>query len=404
MEMKHDQTIQLKDVTLPAGHWFSRLPVIGVILSLIGFLISFVAAKDHSEDFFFSFHVSYLYFLSIALGGLFFVLVQFATRAGWSVLLRRFAENIMGTLPLFALLFIPMIFGMHSLFHHWTDVAAVQLDPVLKAKQPYLNETFFYIRAAIYFVAWTVLARFFLKGSVSQDSSGDVLMTRKLQARSYPSIAIFALTLTFAGIDWIMSLDPHWFSTIFGVYYFAGSVVAIYAVLVVIGESLKNAGTIGSLITTEHKHDLGKLLFAHTVFWTYIAFSQFFLMWYANLPEETIWYGHRFHGDWLAVSIFLAIGHFAVPFFFILSRHVKRNRWALTTAAVWMLFMHFVDIYWLIMPNHRKEDALPTAVDLGTFLAIAGLFVAVFGYLTKRSALVPLRDPRLAESLSFENL
>lgn len=391
-------------VTLAAGHWLEKLPVVAGVVGVLGLVASIVLGLKDYAQFAFSFHTSYLYFLSIALGGLFFVLIQHATRAGWSVVIRRFAENIMGTLPLFALLFIPMILGMHTLYHHWTDLEAVKADRFLSQKAAYLNEPFFFVRAALYFVLWFVLARVFRGQSIAQDSSGDQAHTYRLQKLSYPGIAAFAFTLTFSSFDWIMSLDPHWYSTMFGVYYFAGAVVAIYATLIVLVTLFGSDAALERVITVEHRHDLGKLLFGHIVFWTYIAFSQFFLIWYANIPEETVWFHHRMQHGWLNVTVALALGHFVIPFFFLLPRAVKRNRTLLFLGAVWMLIIHFVDIYWLVMPNFYKEEPIISLLDVTSFFAVGGLFVAVFAWLMKRSAVIPVKDPRLPESLSFENI
>ena len=392
------------DVSVPAGHWLHKMPLVGGVVGVVALAGAVALGLADRGQLHFSFHVSFLYFLSIALGGLFFVIVQFATKAGWSVLVRRFAESLMGTMPLFLILFIPMILGMHTLYHHWTDQEAVMADPFLRQKAPYLNETFFFIRAALYFVIWVGLARFFYTNSAKQDLTGDHSLTYKMQKVSYPAIALFALTLTFAAIDWIMSLDPHWYSTMFGVYYFAGAVIAIYASLVVVTFLLKGANQLHSIISIEHFHDLGKLLFAHTVFWAYIAFSQYFLIWYANLPEETLFYYARFQGSWLYVSIFLAVGHFVVPFFFLMPRTIKRKPGLLLIGAIWMLVVHFVDIFWLVMPVFHKEDAVFTPIDLLCIVGVGGLFVASASLLLKRHALVPVKDPRLPESLSFENI
>lgn len=391
-------------LSLPAGHWLGKLPLVSGLIGIVGVVLTFVLGAGHKEHMHFAFHTSYIYFLSIALGGLFFVLVQFATRAGWSVVVRRFAESMMATLPLFAILFIPMLLGMHTLYHHWTDLEAVKADPFLSQKQPYLNETFFFIRAGIYFVLWAFLAWYFYSRSTKQDVTGDQSLTYSMQKMSYPGIAIFALTSTFAAFDWIMSLDPHWYSTMFGVYYFAGCVVAIYAALIVVSVALRGIKGVHDVISTEHLHDLGKLLFAHTVFWAYIAFSQYFLIWYANIPEETLFFYHRFQGTWLYVSVFLAVGHFAVPFFFLMPRTIKRKPGLVLVGALWMLLVHFVDIYWLVMPTHMHHGPEFNLIDIAAIVGVGGLFIAGFSWFLGRRALVPVKDPRLPESLAFENL
>jgi hypothetical protein len=212
------------------------------------------------------------------------------------------------------------------------------------------------------------------------------------------------LTHTFAAFDWLMSLEPHWYSTIFGVYSFAGSLVAGFSFLAIGAVAMRRAGLLPDAFSTEHLHDLGKLLFAFTVFWAYIGFSQFFLIWYGNLPEETLFFRVRLDGGWRAVSILLAVGHFAVPFFFLLSRSVKRNASALVAASVWMLSMHLVDVYWLVLPSIHHQPARPGVVDVAALLAVGGAFVAAFGRALRGHPLVPVGDPRLPESLAFENV
>jgi len=248
------------------------------------------------------------------------------------------------------------------------------------------------------------MARWFIRKSIAQDETGDEALTRKMQKWSGPALMVLSLTSTFAAIDWIMTLDPHWYSTIIGVYFFSGSFVGIFAFLILFAMGMQRVGLLQDLITVEHYHDLGKLLFAFVVFWTYIAFCQYFLIWYANIPEETIWYAHRMVGSWKAVSISLAVGHFVIPFFFLMPRTIKRNKTALMLGAIWMLAIHFIDIYWLIMPVLHHHGAHFSMMDVVLFIALGGLFVARISWKIKQHALVPIKDPRLAESLSFENV
>jgi hypothetical protein len=230
------------------------------------------------------------------------------------------------------------------------------------------------------------------------------VVSARLRRYAGPSIIVLALTQTFASVDWIMSLTPHWYSTMFGVYFFAGSFVGFIALLSVVAVAMRGAGLLDTIISAEHLHDVGKLLFAFTVFWTYIAFSQFFLVWYANLPEETIWYKARMEGSWLTVSIFLAAGHFVAPFFYLMGRAVKRKGATLAVGGAWLLAMHFLDLYWQVMPTLHPEGFRPSPLDAAAFVTIGGGFVAAASWLMRRQALVPLRDPRLAESLAFENV
>jgi hypothetical protein len=228
-------------------------------------------------------------------------------------------------------------------------------------------------------------------------------VSARLRLFAGPSIIVLALTQTFAAIDWNMSLTPHWYSTMFGVYFFAGSWIGFIALLSVVVPAMRGARLLDTVISVEHMHDIGKFLFAFTAFWAYIAFSQFFLMWYGNLPEETIWYRVRMEGSWLTVSLFLLFGHFFAPFFYLMGKDVKRNGATLAIGGVWLLFMHFVDLYWQVMPTLHPEGLSPSLLDVTAFMTVGGSFVAVAGWLMRRQALVPLRDPRLAESLAFEN-
>jgi hypothetical protein len=399
------QAERLNEAEFALGsHWFSKLPLFGGVAGIAGLAATFGLGTNAREQMFFSYHVAFMFFLSIALGAFFFVIVQFATKAGWSVVVRRIAENLAATLPVFVLLALPLVLGSHTLFHHWMDETARATDPLLKIKAPYLNEVFFYARMAFYLLVWAVLSFIFRAKSVAQDSSGDHKITRGLQNLSYPSIFLFAITITFASIDWIMSMSPHWYSTMFGVYYFAGAIVAIYATLVVLTTSLQTHKGFAKVFTVEHFHDIGKMMFGFTAFWAYIAFSQFFLIWYANIPEETLYFKYRFVDTWLWVSIALAVCHFAIPFLFLLPAPMKRNRVVLWIGAVWLLGVHFIDMYWMIMPTLHTEGVKLSVLDATAFVGVGGIFVAVFGMLMRRSSIVPTKDPRLPESLAFENI
>ena len=388
--------------TIPPGHPWNRIPVIGVGAAVLGVLGCAILGAGNPKQFFFSWLVSFLFFLSLAVGALFFVLIQYATQGGWGIVLRRIGETTFATLPVMAALFLPVLFGLHDLYE-WTHPGAADHDALLRWKAPYLNVPFFLIRAAVYFGCWSFIALLYYRGSRGQDATGDPGVSARLRRLAGPSIMVLALTQTFASIDWIMSLTPHWYSTIFGVYFFAGSFVGFIALLSVVAVAMRQAGLLETIISAEHLQDIGKFLFAFTAFWAYIAFSQFFLMWYANLPEETIWYKARMEGSWMTVSLFLMAGHFGVPFFYLMGRAVKRRGSTLAIGGVWLLAMHFVDLYWQVMPTLHPEGLRPSFLDVAAFLAVGGCFVAVTGWLMRRQALVPLRDPRLAESLAFEN-
>jgi hypothetical protein len=404
MISRHDRgALRPEEATVPPGHSWNRLPVIGGAAALLGFVACAILGAGNPKQFFFSWLVSFLFFLSLALGALFFVLVQYAAQAGWGIVLRRIAETIFATLPVMALLFLPVIFGLGELFE-WSHADAAEHDALLRWKAPYLNVPFFLIRAAIYFGSWSFIAILYYRGSRGQDMSGDPRVSARLRRLAGPAIIVFALTQSFASVDWIMSLTPHWYSTMFGVYFFAGSFVGFIALLSVVVPAMRGAGLLDTIISAEHLQDVGKFLFAFTVFWAYIAFSQFFLVWYANLPEETTWFKARLEGSWMAVSLFLMAGHFVAPFFYLMGRAVKRRGSTLAVGGAWLLAMHYLDLYWQVMPTLHPEGLRPSALDVAALLAVGGCFVAAASWLMRRQALVPLRDPRLAESLAFENV
>ena len=392
-----------EEATIPAGHSWNRMPVIGAVCALLGIVACAILGIANPRQFFFSWLVSFLFFLSLAVGALFFVLIQYAAQGGWGIVLRRIGETTFATIPVMAALFLPVVLGLHDLYE-WSHADAVANDALLRWKAPYLNVPFFLIRAALYFGLWSFIAVLYYRGSRGQDVTGDPGVSARLRKFAGPAIMVLAVTQTLASVDWIMSLTPHWYSTMFGVYFFAGSFVGFIALLSVVSVAMRRAGLLDTVINPEHLQDIGKFLFAFTVFWTYIAFSQFFLMWYGNLPEETIWYRDRMEGSWMTVSLFLMVGHFVAPFFYLMGRAVKRRNSTLAVGGAWLLAMHYVDLYWQIMPTLHPEGIRPSVLDVAALVAVGGCFVAAASWLMRRQALVPLRDPRLAESLAFENV
>jgi len=364
------------------------------------------ARGDGLKYFFHSYLLNYCYFLSISLGALFFVALQHATRAGWSVTVRRLAELLAANVPWLALLALPVVVPVllgNTALYTWTDPAAVAGAELLRHKAPYLNPTAFALRCVFYFGVWGLLGRFFLVQSLRQDDSGERALTQRMERFSPVALLLFALTVTFASFDLLMSLEPDWFSTIFGVYYFSGAAVGFLAAIILAAMLLQATGRLSRSITVEHYHDLGKLLLAFVIFWGYIAFSQYMLIWYANIPEETSWYLVRQRGPWLWVSLILLFGHLLIPFFGLLSREVKRRKVTLGFWAVWLLVAHWIDLYWLVMPSLGPGSVPPGLVDAASLVGIGGLYLAGVVLLAGRCPLVPLADPRLEEALAFEN-
>jgi hypothetical protein len=396
-------SLRREQATIPVGHSWNRIPIIGAVLAVLGAVTCAILGPANPKQFFFSWLVSFLFCMSLTLGALFFVLIQYAAQGGWGIVVRRIGETVFVTIPVMAVLFLPVLPGLHDLYE-WSHTEAMAEDALLRWKSPYLNESFFLIRAALFFVIWSFIAIVYYRGSRRQDTTADPGVTARLRKFAGPCIIVLALTQSFAAIDWIMSLTPHWYSTMFGVYFFAGSFIGFIALLSIVTVSMRGAGLLDTIISAEHLHDIGKLLFAFTAFWAYIGFSQFFLIWYANLPEETIWYQARMEGSWLTVSILLMAGHFGAPFFYLMGRAVKRRGSTLAIGGAWLLTMHFVDIYWQVMPTLHPEGFSPSVLDAAALLTVGGTFIAAASWLMRRNALVPLGDPRLPESIAFENV
>jgi len=347
--------------------------------------------------FFGSYLVALLFVLSIALGALFWVMLHHLTGAIWSVVIRRVMEQFCRTIPWLGLLFLPIVFGMSHLYS-WTDAGHLA-DPVLRAKQPYLNVPFFLIRATGYFAVWSWLALRMSNWSLRQDLDGNVEWTVRMRNLSGVGVLLLAVTSTFAAFDWIMSLDPHWYSTIFGIYFWSGSIIGSLAAIVALVMILRSVGLLVGVVTQEHLHDLGKLLFGFAIFWAYIAFSQYFLIWYANIPEETIWYIRRLKGNWSYVGVALSVGHFVIPFIILLSRSAKRNPSILGSAAVVVLCFHYLDLYWQIMPELQPHGPDLHWIDASTLVGIVASCGLVILHGARRDALIPIRDPQLHASL-----
>jgi len=375
---------------------------ISLIIGVIGLAASAGGYFTDKEQFFFSYLTSFAFWFTLAAGGLFYTMLHHLTGATWSIVIRRITESLMWALPFMAVLFIPILFGLHDLYH-WTHAEAIAEDALLQGKEPYLNIGFFITRAVIYFAVWTALAFILSKLSLQQDSGHSEQLRKKFVKTSAPGMILFALTTTFAAFDWMMSLDPHWYSTVYGVYIFAGGTCAMFALMTLILMSLKKRGILEGVVTGEHYHDLAKLTFAFLIFWGYMAFSQYFLIWYGNIPEETVWFLHRWEGSWKIVTLILVFGHFVVPFFIMITRGAKRKLGALKVLAVWLLLMHLVDMYWLVMPTLHKHGVHLSWIDLTTFIGIGGIFFWVFWSRFMSRPVVPVGDPKLNQSIAFVN-
>lgn len=387
---------------LDSGTW-SKVRNVIVFAMLIGWLSSAAGYFTDPDRFFMSYLVGFLDVTLIPLGCLFFVMVMYLTGSAWSVTMRRFFETIMATIPVGALLFLPVVFGIHHLYE-WSHAEVVAHDHLLQGKAAWLNPQAFTIRGFVYFAIWSMIALRIYSNSTKQDRTFSVAQMDSSSRWSAPGLLITFLSVSFAAFDWAMSLNPHWFSTIFGIYIYAGGGLGCMAAVALILIWLRKNHILEKAVTIEHYHDLGKWMFALIVFWTYIAFSQYLLIWYANLAEETIFYKMRFEGSWKWVSLALLFGHFIIPFFVLITRNSKRNLGVLTFAAIWILAFCYIDVYWVVMPNFTKAGISVHWLDFATLLAVTSTYAFAFWMRLRSHSLVPEGDLRLEQSLAHINI
>jgi len=376
----------------------SRLKSVCVALMFVGiatFVVMLMRDRDRAWH---DYLAAYFYFFILAIGGMFFTAVQHLTKAGWSVNVRRFCEAFAAYLPVAAVGGLILLFGAHSLYE-WFDSAKVAGDELLQHKSGYLNPTFFVVRMILFFGMWMFFANRLIGYSTKQDTTGDESLTVKTVPWSIAFLLTFAISFSLFGVDLVMSLQPHWFSTIFGVYLFAGLFQSTIATMILLIQYCQKKGLLVGYVDENHMHDLGKFLFAFTVFWAYIAYSQYMLIWYANLPEETSFFLPRVSGSWMYVSASLLMFKFVVPFLALLSRRAKRDPNMLKAIAILLLVMQYVDLHWLIFPNLNAEQVLLGLPEILIWAGFGGAFVLVVTRFLSKHPIVPIRDPRIQESL-----
>lgn len=353
--------------------------------------------------FFQSYIVAFGFVAATGLGAMFFVMVQFLSGAAWSVTVRRLMENVMITLPFCAILFLPVAFGLKDIYS-WSNTAAAVADPVLKLKTNYLSENAFIIRSYIYFAVWSLWIFSICYQSTKQDREKSIRQMHIASRWSAPGLFLAVVVGTLASYDWLMSIEPKWYSTIFGLYILSGGALTFFSIVTLVALGFRRAGIMTRAINLEHFHDLGKWMFAMTAFYTYIAFAQYLLIWYANLPEETVWYRHRIHGGWFWIAISMPFIRFVIPFFALLCRPAKRSLSMLGLVAVWCVVIEYVDMYWIAMPAYYREGPQIHWLDfatLGLTLSLCGL---VFWNRFKKHKMAPVGDLRFEQSLQFENV
>ena len=375
-----------------------KLKTVFSIFIFIGLISFFAGILIDAKRTWHAFLTSSLFVLFISLGGMFFTSVQHVSKAGWSVNIRRLMEGFSVYIPLGAVFAFALLFSGDHLYS-WFNKETVAGDVLLQHKSAYLNWTFFLIRLVVFFAIWIVFSKILNSLSLKQDKTGDPEISNKSIPYSVAFLTLFALSFSFFTFDVLMSLEPHWFSTIFAVYCFAGLFHSFIAVLILLIIYFRRTGVLDKKIVNEnHLHDLGKFLLGLTIFWAYIAFSQYMLIWYANLPEEAVYYLHRSGGSWKWLSLALILFKFIVPFLFLLPRWVKRDEGALIIASVLILVMQYVDIYWMVYPQLDHKHLIFGWVEIGTLLGFIGLFCLSLFHFFSKHPLVPLQDPRQKES------
>lgn len=363
----------------------------------------------HNSRLWMSLHLALLVAVPLAVGGLYFTAFNHVSGAAWSVTVRRIAESHVWFLPVaLVLMAVVLLFGMGSVFHHWVG-ADLTKDHLLQIKAPWLSKGFFQVRNLIILAVWFVLGYVLWKRSVDQDTDGEFAKTRFLARFSALTLVVFAITYSASSWDLSLSLEPHWFSTMWAVYIFAGMALTTFAVLILWVWYLKGTGFLGDAVNENHIHDLGKFMWGHTIFWAYIGVSQFLLIWYAHLPEETIFYHKRMYTEamnynaWAYVSLLLIFVRFILPFFLIIKREPKRKLGYMAAVSVLILIGQVLDMYWIAYPtlSHGGHFVMFSWYELGPLMLLAGAYIFVIGKAISRASLVPTKDPRLEECLHW---
>lgn len=370
-----------------------------LIVGALGSALLLAGAFSNAQQFFRSYLIGYLFWAGVALGCLAVLMLEHLSGGAWGLLIRRTLEAASRTIPLMAILFIPILIGIRELYV-WARPEEVAASHALKHKQPYLNVTFFVIRAAIYFAAWMLLAWLLTGWSRRQDSAEDPRqLRRKMRALAGPGLVLFGLTDTFASFDWVMSLEPEFASTIFGILLIGGQALSAMAFAIASLVWLARRRPLSEVVRPDQLHDLGKLLLAFVMLWAYFAFSQFLIIWSGNLPEEIPWYLHRLRGGWQWIGLALIIFHFALPFLLLLSRDVKRSFGPLLAIALVIFVLRLVDLFWLVAPEFHGEALTLHWMDLVAVAGLGGLWLWAFTWQLQKSPLLPVGDPKLEELL-----
>ena len=367
--------------------------IAGALLWFVGFLMDPTKTQSYL-----SYLWAYLFVVGLAVGSLAWLMLQYITGGNWGMVIRRPCEAAARTLPLVALMFLPILIGIPNLYE-WSHATKVAADPDLQHKHLYLNLPFFLGRAVLYLGGWTLIGALFSRWAKQEDTEGHEPVHGKFAVLAPPGLIFWAATVTFMSIDWVLSMNPKWFSTMFGLLFMASQGLTSMAFLITLMVFLSRRKPMSEVLTQRHLHDLGKLLLALVMVWAYFSFSQFLIIWAGNLPEEIPWYLTRINHGWGYVALVLVFGHFALPFALLLSRDLKRSFNLLWRIAVFILLMRLVDLYWIVVPDFRKESFSVSLTDFAAPLGLLGLWLAYFLAQLEKRPLMPINNPNLEEAL-----
>jgi hypothetical protein len=363
----------------------------GLLVSLVGWFLD-------ATQFYQSYLMAYMLCLSVTLGCLALGMMHQLSGGAWGVVIRRPIGAASRVLPVMTLLFLPVLLGMGHLYI-WTHADVVAHDEVLQAKHPYLNVPFFLARTAIYFASWNAISYFLNAWSLEQDRSADPRIARKMQLLSAGGLVVYGLTITFASFDWLMSIEPHWYSTIYGVLIMGGQGLSAMAFLIVVLVWLSRRPPLDRIVARAHFHDLGNLTLAFVMLWAYFSFSQYLIIWAGNLPQEISWYVNRLQTGWRFIGVALVLFHFAVPFVLLLSRTVKREGRLIVLVAMAILLSRLLDLFWLIAPEFHTRGITVSWLDVVLPLALGAIWLGSFIWQLRGRAILPLHDPQFGEAL-----
>jgi len=385
-----------RDFTPPKG-LIEGLGRRALIIGALGAAACVIGAFVDLDQLARSYLVAWLVAVGISLGCLIILMIDHLAGGRWGLVIRRTTEAAAGTLPILAVLMVPILVALPRIYS-WAQPGVLADDPLLAHKALYLNPAFFTVRAAIYFTLWSGLAWLLIRWSRQQDETGDEILAQRMRAVAAPGLGLVSLTATFASFDWIMSLDPLWFSSIFGIYFLGGIGVSGFAFVILLANLLSRQEPLRGLFTRLHFHDYGKFLLAFVMLWTYFAISQLLIIWMGNLPEEITWYLDRTRGGWEWLSIVIALLHFALPFLILLSADIKKKSRRLAAVALLLIGMRWVDLYWQIAPSFQEQLTIHW-LDITTVLVVGGLWLFMFFRLLGQRSLLPLNAPRIQEVL-----